>query len=542
MKKHWKEILGVMGIVTIALFFRLTGINWDQGHTLHPDERFIIMTVENIAWPDKLNPHFFAYGSLPLYLLKIVSSVVGFINPLLATYGKMQLVGRVISTIFDIGTLLLLYGIIKNFSKTRTTALFGALWYACSVLPIQLSHFFAVDTMLTFFTMLTIYLLLLYHKKPSSVRAVTIGVACGMAVATKFSGVMVAIPVGVTLLYNIQIHWKERCVHAAYMLFAGVSTFICCQPYALLDFATFSRQIIEQQAMTKSAFTFPYTLQYVGKIPYVYEITNIFLWGQGTILATMSLLGVSICTYLLIRKKNYALGILLSFFWIYFGVVGKFAIGFMRYLLPIYPILTICAALLMEKSTRRASRIQSYIIYVCLTGGILLWTSAFMHIYTEPNARTQATNWILANIPEGSTIALEHWDDGLPLTSASLYEMKELPLYDSDTKDKWKKIYTTLNQSDYIIVASNRLYVPLMKMTNCNRLPVGRCYKTTASYYQRLFDGSLGFQKVAEFSTLPTIPILNIPINDSSADESFTVYDHPKVMIFQKTPSYRSLR
>jgi len=541
MKNRAKAILGILGIIIIALFFRATGLNWDQGHHLHPDERFIIMTVENIAWPDKLNPHFFAYGSLPLYILKIVSSIGGLVYPLLGTYGKMHLVGRIISTIFDIGTLCLIYGIIKNFSKKRTTALFGSLWYACSVLPIQLSHFFAVDTMLTFFIVLTLYLLLQYHKKPSPLYAIAIGVASGMAVATKFSGIMVAIPIGITLVYRIRSQWKERWIHAIYMLIAGLSTFICCQPYALLDFATFSRQIIEQQAMTKSAFTFPYTLQYVGKIPYVYEITNIFLWGQGPFLATLSFVGVGVCTYTLIVKKNYALGILLSFFWVYFGVVGKFAIGFMRYLLPIYPILTICAAVLMEKITQKISQAQSAIVWVWLTIGLLLWTSAFMHIYTKPNTRTQATNWILANIPNGTPIALEHWDDGLPLTSASSYDIKELPLYDGDTQEKWKKIYTVLNQTEYIIIASNRLYVPLMKMTDCTRLPVGRCYKTTASYYQRLFDGSLGFQKVAEFSTMPTIPILNIPIDDSGADESFTVYDHPKVMIFQKTPSYRSL-
>ncbi|MBI2443099.1 MAG: hypothetical protein HYV40_04310 [Candidatus Levybacteria bacterium] len=91
-----------------------------------------------------------------------------------------------------------------------------------------------------------------------------------------------------------------------------------------------------------------------------------------------------------------------------------------------------------------------------------------------------------------------------------------------------------LAQTDYIILSSNRLYTPLQKLTNCDVLPSGRCYPQTAMYYRALFQGLLGFKKVAEFTSFPTIPLLNIPIDDQGADESFTVYDHPKVMIFQK--------
>ena len=49
---------------------------------------------------------------------------------------------------------------------------------------------------------------------------------------------------------------------------------------------------MQQRQMTYDAFTFPYTLQYVGKIPYLYELKNIFLWGQGPILASLSFIGV----------------------------------------------------------------------------------------------------------------------------------------------------------------------------------------------------------------------------------------------------------
>lgn len=112
--------------------------------------------------------------------------------------------------------------------------------------------------------------------------------------------------------------------------------------------------------------------------------------------------------------------------------------------------------------------------------------------------------------------------------------MLTLPLYDPDTHEKWNNIVSTLQEADYIILASNRLYTPLQKLINCKELPPGRCYPTTARYYQYLFSGKLGFEKISEFTSYPTIPFLNTSLPDQSADESFTVYDHPKIQIFKK--------
>ena len=91
-----------------------------------------------------------------------------------------------------------------------------------------------------------------------------------------------------------------------------------------------------------------------------------------------------------------------------------------------------------------------------------------------------------------------------------------------------------LNRANYIIIASNRLYIPLQKLADCKKYK--SCYPMTADYYQKLFSGKLNFKKVAEFSAYPELNIFNIKfkINDDSADESFTVYDHPKIIIFKK--------
>ena len=196
----------------------------------------------------------------------------------------------------------------------------------------------------------------------------------------------------------------------------------------------------------------------------------------------------------------------------------------------------------------------------------------FINIYSQKHTRVAATEWILQNIPHGSTIALEHWDDGMPLTGGENYQHIELTLYDQpDDEKKWAILNEKLRQADYIIIASNRLYVPLQKLSDCNPEPeqvrfrvipyrppwvvwyrdkkYKSCYPKTAEYYRKLFSNSLVipsersesrnlFKKVAEFSAYPRLcfmfQVSCFTINDQTADESFTVYDHPKIIIFQK--------
>jgi len=44
------------------------------------------------------------------------------------------------------------------------------------------------------------------------------------------------------------------------------------------------------------------------------------------------------------------------------------------------------------------------------------------------------------------------------------------------------------------------------------------------------------YKKVAQFTSYPSLSYLGIPVSfpDDWSEEAFTVYDHPKVMIFKK--------
>jgi hypothetical protein len=590
-KRYTSIKLLLIAIFLLAAFFRLYGINWDQGAHLHPDERAIIMAVIPLTYPQSIeeflspestwNPHFFAYGSFPFYLLKITGNALGNLDIRFTQYALIQIAGRYLSVISDLFTLVLVFKLGRRLFHP-TVGLLGAFFYAISVLPIQLSHFYAVDTLLTSFILLTLYQLIRFYEKPSLPRALFVGIFWGLALATKISAIVLILSIGFAviadflLLFLKQPHkpriWlphipkflKQLCTYFSCIIVSTCIIFLLCEPYAIIDSKNFLIQTWQQSAMTANAFIFPYTLQYVGKIPYVYEIKNIFLFGLGPVLGLLVFAGVFYFTLLTFQKDKRGKWakeiILLIFFFTYSAVVGKFAIGFMRYMLPVYPLLCLFGAITIYKLSLSIKKnipntllfhTLSIIFYLL----VLLWPLSFIHIYTKNNTRIDASNWIYQNIPDGSSLAIEHWDDPIPILGTRQYKMLILPMYDPDSPQKWEKINDIFRQTDYIIIASNRLYTPLQKLTDCQKLPPGKCYPVTAEYYQRLFSGenvspsfnpenntlrfqrtgeNIRFTKIMEFTNYPTVPFLNLSINDQSADESFTVYDHPKIMILKK--------
>ncbi len=554
-------------IILLAATFRFYNVNWDSGHQLHPDERAIIMAVDKLEFPNTFteflspdsswNPDFFAYGSFPMYLLRVTGDSLSVFDPSLGQYASLHLVGRVMSALADLISVYLIYKIARKLFNPPT-GLLAAFFYTASVLPIQLSHFFAVDTILTCFILATLYSLLHFYEKPTFNKSLLTGVLFGLALATKISAIILVLPIELALFADLILiflkkppkfkHWlplispliKRLFTHGFVMAFATFLTFAIFEPYALIDFGNFWSQTLQQSELTKNPFYFPYTLQYVGKTPYVYELKNVFFWGLGPLLSTLAFTGVLYFIFLIFKKERDTRFvkefIIFTFFLSYLLVVGRFSVGFMRYMLPLYPFFALFAAALVYKiinniKSRNLRIVISYILFIIC----LIWPLSYLNIYSKNNTRVDATTWITQNIPAGKTLAIEHWDDGLPLAIQSNYQMLTLNLYDPDTEMKWAQINAQLAQADYIIIASNRLYTPLQKLTDCSKLPAHRCYPRTAKYYQVLLSGQSGFKKIAEFTNYPTVPIFNIPINDQGADESFTVYDHPKVMIFQKT-------
>lgn len=152
------------------------------------------------------------------------------------------------------------------------------------------------------------------------------------------------------------------------------------------------------------------------------------------------------------------------------------------------------------------------------------------------------------------------WDDGLPLRMdgydgyGGIYEGGlKFQAYWDDNEDKLNLFYTGLDQGDYLFISSNRQWGTTTRVPE--RYPL-----TTTFYYALLgcppeddvfrcysvarpgmFQEQLGYELIQVFESYPTLDLGNFgfwEINTQFAEEAFSVYDHPKVLLFKKSDSY----
>ncbi|HEX6483135.1 MAG TPA: glycosyltransferase family 39 protein [Ktedonobacteraceae bacterium] len=589
---RWRP-LALSAIALLGLALRLYGLDWDQlesryqfllhlygpafafGNNFHPDERQIMFHVVQLAWPNSLaqffdaansplNPHFFAYGSFPLYLVAGIGNILSHISPGLATFASLTLIGRVLNAIFDTGTILLTAWLALLLIPDRTpgrryawsAALLAAALVAFTPFQIQLSHFYTVDTMLLFFVILTVLACVKLVDTDKPVRwSLIAGLSYGLALATKFN----AAPLVVPLLLALALRWyKSGFAYVPLMIVisagATMLSFLIAMPYALIDGTEFVQQVAYQGDLARGLIDLPYVRQFAGTTPYVYELQNMVIWGMGVMLGVAALAGLLWLCWRAWKRDAGPWLVVLSWVLVYGAITGSFYAKFMRYMLPIYPFLALMAAaglvaLLhwIKAKEWHFKKIPLTILPYAAIAIVLLGTIfqglALLNVYSQPDTRIQASLWIYSHIKPGSVLTYEQWDDALPVAidghDPSIYQQANYPgangqlqqgldLYGDDTLEKAQQLAKLLPTLDAITMASDRLDKSIP------RLPAR--YPLTIHYYQLLFSGQLGFHLAAKFEVHPNLA--GITLNDSGADESYSVFDHPTVKIFVRDNPY----
>ncbi len=304
--------------LAIALALRLYGIEWDSGYpfTPHPDERAILMRVGELSLPSPgdvgdlldadlspLNPRWFPYGSFPLYLLK------GFQGLLSAVPGveihDLRVLGRALSALADTATVALVYALGARLYGRRE-GLLAAILVTLAVLHVQLSHFFAVDTIMAACAVTAVYLLARVAKEGRTRDSLAAGAVIGLGIATKvtlapiYGAFVVAHVIYALGLLDVGTDegrtLAERVAAAVNGLVLGgaasVVVFAAVQPYAFIDFARFMGDVVEQSEMVRRIRDYPYTRQYVDTTPYWYHVRQLATWGLGVPLGVVAWAGL----------------------------------------------------------------------------------------------------------------------------------------------------------------------------------------------------------------------------------------------------------
>lgn len=562
--------LSLLIVILGGWALRLYGMDWDQGFGLHPDERYITWVASSVhlsggldglnpyRWPpdgrpaeERVRP--FSYGHLPLYLLALTAGGDD-------DEARLALVGRVLSALADTATLALTFALGRELYGA-TTGLLAATFVALTVMHVQLAHFATFDTTLTCFVVATLFFATRFTRYGRQRDAILAGLGLGLAVGSKFSAVLLLVPLIMAHALRwerpLERQWRRPLGLFALSLLLALLAFGLTNPISLLQPGEFMDNLSAQGAMLRGDEAFPFTRQYRGTWPLLYPVEQQLRWGMGLPLGLVAFGGLATALLWAWRRPPRAeKWVPLAWAVIYFGFTASLYVKFMRYVLPVSPVLAIYGADLLLGEATSLKRGGLVVLTVLPT---LLYALAFLNVYRGDHPWLKLSRWIYAHVPPGATIAYESWDHRLPLTVNQAgglrwpgeYHQPALDPYAPDTVSKLRGMLGQLAAGDYLLIASNRLYGSTARWPT--RYPLMR------RYYERLFEGKLGYRLVAlpDVERQPRLGPLALvadpfgavglasPLPSARerpaaltlrlgrADESFTVYDHPRPLLFQ---------
>lgn len=527
--KNFRVPLFLFIFIITSGIFRFYNLNWDQGNYFHPDERNIANAVSQIIFFSQLNPHFFAYGGFTIYLYRLTADILFFLTKnasWITSWESINVIGRFFSAFFSTLTIIPLYFLAKKISDKKT-AFLTIILYAFTVTSIQTAHYAVTESLITFTGISICLFSIIILKKTRILNTLILGIISGIAIAAKTSSVSFLIMPFLAFIFagtTQKIEVKKILIHFIFFLIVTFVVFIIFSPYTLLDWKKFIESMTYESGVATGSLPVVYTLQFDHTIPYLFQMKN-FFWQIG-IDTIFCVLGFVFVLFEAIRRKNKKLLIFSIFPLLYFLYVGSWHTKFIRYTVPIIPFLLISSSIFLIKIRSKFKTLGNILIGTTILATVV-WALAFFSIYTRTQTRIAASEWVYHNVPNGAKILTEQWDDGLPIPieqfSPAQYQITPLAIYDTDNLSKIDYLSSNLSNADYIIFNSRRLYGTLIHLADK--------YPITSKYYNLLFEGKLGYKEVNEFASYPSI--FGFKINDDSSEETFQVYEHPKVLIFK---------
>lgn len=545
--------LGILGIITLGIFLRFYKLDWGQGLFTHPDEYHIVGSVAQLSFPNQMHPHFFSYGTVTIYLIyftqeliKYTSSIFNFKFSLLGGQAIFNsfLIGRFYSALFSAFTIFIVYKICRTFMEKRFSYL-SALLVAITPGLIQQAHFATPESAQIFFIFSSLLFMIKFVKQSKILFSVLASVSLGFAMGVKVSSIVLSAPLITAAIINCypkKNSFKKPALLIKYVLkrllkFVSLTliiitlttaTFALAAPFVFLDFPAFRSNLEYEGGLAMGKFPVFYTRQFINSIPVLFQVEKILPYALGPFLLLFSFAGFFLVIInQIIKPKKEVLIIVVAFFSLFISNAFLFA-KWTRFISPTFPFFAIFACFLLDKLYLKSKNISKFLTGILLIG-TFLWTTAFFSIYLRPDVRITASNWIEKKFPENSTILVEGGNMiDVPLKGNS--KRISLDFYNLETDVQARlAIAIGLEESDYFLIQSRRVFM------NHQRLP--DLYPKTANFYNRLFDGKMGFTQIKEFNSYPKLEIGNwiLEIPDETAEETWSVFDHPVIRVFKKT-------
>ena len=509
-------------IIGLGIFFRFYNMNWDSGALLHPDEYGLTNTLTQLHMPSSISDYFntriapmspynkydtngetiangpdntMRWGQLPMLIIRTAAEALNRTG-----YQELRTLGRYLSAIMDVGSIILLFVIARKLFDRRTALLASALFSLC-VQSIQQSHFMTVDNFAVFFTMLTLLSAVqiaqgryLYRSADGIYRMdrrgwlamLRFGLFLGMTISCKVNLAMLGIVLAPAVLISFaDVKLACRRDFGRIIVLAGLSA-LAAIAMMVLACRVFQPMMFRTKTGNTSFFNFalnpdwvrsmnvaatessgigggPPSEQWSHRPAFFFAWENQVLWGMGLPL------GIAVWIFLTAgwvrifraKEKGSWKKLLLPLFWatLFFLFMSTRFVKNNRYFLPVYPSFCLSAAWGLVHWFRSAKgktgRVLCCLAGLLILGGTLVWSGAFMKsIYGQKHSRVEAVEWIYDNIP--SLFQLADMDGGTVKAAISV------PAGESETL--LQGITVKKNFRPYRDAAVNTLRIPKARL------------------------------------------------------------------------------
>lgn len=565
--KTQKIKLFLILLIIIGAFLRLYNLNWGAPYYFHPDERNIASSVSQLNFPSQMNPHFFAYGSFPIYIIYFLGVIenlflncklhvifacpeslslidVGAISIPKITIIKFEqaiIISRLISAILSISLIPLIY-FIGQILKDKAVGIFAAIITTFSVGFIQFAHFGTFEIWITFFSLLFFYLNLNLLKNNSFKNIILLGIILGILNAVKISNLtLMFLPILVIFLsffknkpyyqYTGILVVIQLIVKLLILISIAFLTLIILSPFFVLDFYSAFSTFKYESLVALGTLPVFYTQEFFNTIPVFFQFVKIYPFILNPLLTILFIPSFVYLIYITIKYKNLSYCILNTIYVILFVPNAFLFAKWTRYVIPTLPFIYLIISMFLNalfQKTKTNLYCKYTGIFAVISISIIFAFSYFLTVFIKPDARITASNWAKNNLSAHTNILSEIYDLGITAFNPDFINIKLFNFYDLDNKnpEKNKELQTTISSSNYIILPSQRIIKT--RLINEEKFPIGY------SFYKSLIEEKTQFKKIYETpcDIFCKITYLNDPI--FSFEQTANVFDRPTVFIFKR--------
>ena len=422
MRDRW--ILAAVLVAAAAL--RLWSIDFGFPGRYRPDEGYIVLKAFRVL-QGQLDPGFYVYPSLYIYATALVLGAVQTLGELFGLFGGMTfaafaaareavpvyLAGRVTTAALGVAGVFAAY-LLGRDAFGRGAGLLGAMLLALNFSHARESHFATTDVPATLLATLVLWRLLTLARRARLRDYLLAGGLAGLAVSTKYTAAVLAVPCLAAHLLALRERPMERSRSLLLdrplgALAAAFAAFACTSPYVLLNSGRFREDV--------STFITGELLRGEGLpagelsagLPWIFGFG--LRYGAGYLLAALAVAGAGYALYLAVGRRpgGDAALLLLAFAGAVLAAYCLTVVLFFRYMALPMPVLCLLAANAALAACRgvfgtRWSLAAAAAVLLLAAAEPAWRTVCFNRIAGRADTRQLAREWIEANVPEGDVL------------------------------------------------------------------------------------------------------------------------------------------